>query len=111
MNPLSRYHRIGMMLLLLLGFSATGCIEITERITFNRDGKSGTMSVSYDMSNMRSMLAMIAEADTTGENSDPAAGMASAFEEDSDKLMKVAGVSDVTYRSDNVQGALDLREA
>ncbi len=100
MTPFIRHYRIGMLLLLLLGFSTTGCIEITERITFNRDGKSGTMSVSYDMSNMRSMLAMIAAADTTGENNDPAAGMASAFEEDSDKLMKVAGISDVTYRSD-----------
>ena len=97
-------QRVGLQALLILGFvslfAGTGCIEITETIHFNADMNSGKMSVTYDMSKMQSMLAMLAGMDSTGQAEDPAAAMAKSFEEESDTLVGAAGIRNVEFRSD-----------
>ncbi len=80
----------------VLSIFMTGCFDIEEEVTLNRDG-SGRYQVSMDMSEIGDMIASFAEEEGMGSSEDMFGTMDSALQAQSETLKQIEGISKVAY--------------
>ena len=85
------------VLVILMAFSFTSCINIVEKLFFKKDG-SGTYTLTIDMSKVAGMMAMMGE-----ENEEMAGAMSelnAGFEKSKNKMEQVDGITNVVQDVD-----------
>lgn len=95
----SLFIRIGVLsILFLVSASLSGCLDIEEQISLNRNG-SGSYSITIDMEEVMSMLQSFMEADQSGQLNifDT---MDSTLREQVQTLRGVSGLSNVSHQAE-----------
>lgn len=82
------------LLIIVMAFSFTSCINIIEKVLFKKDG-SGTYSMTVDMSEIAAMMSMFSENDEKDGMDDALKGMNEEFEKTKARLSDITGVSNV----------------
>ncbi|MCE7992276.1 MAG: hypothetical protein HEP71_09860 [Roseivirga sp.] len=86
------------LLVIVMAFSFTSCINIVEKVFFKKNG-SGTYTMTLDMSKVANMLTMFGEDEMT-EMEDAMNGMNEGFEQAKAKLEGVTGISNINQEMD-----------
>lgn len=84
----------------ILLVTMTGCFDIEEEITLNRDG-SGSYAMTIDMGELGSMLSSFQDEESEEDGEDPMGSLDSTMMEQAKNLREVPGITNVRHASEN----------